>query len=110
MSVRAYLVYEDVKIIDGKRYIHEDIEFLWNNWSQSEIWDILYPYINDMTNEDCIGEIEIVYDEWEDFKNKYKNLLINSNIYKVVNEYKDIFSKIDCLFKKGEDYIRIKMY
>ena len=57
MSIRAYLVHVDVKIIDGLKYVHEDLEYLWNNWSEHEIFEILYLFCNDMTNQDCVGEI-----------------------------------------------------
>ena len=107
MSVRAYLVNEEVKMINGKRYVHEDLEYLWNNWHDSEIFDVLYPYINDMTNEDCVGEIEIIGDVWDMFKEDYKT---NEKIHKVVEKHKEVFQKIDSELQYEDDYIRIKMY
>ena len=112
MSVRAYLVHEDVIYVDDKRYVHEEHEFLWNNWSDSEVWDIIISFANDMTNEDCIGVVEVVSDCWDKLK-----MLYNCNeegfeqkIYKVVNKHKDVFQKIDTEFKKGNDWITIKLY
>lgn len=106
MSVRAYLIHEDVKMIDDKRYVHESETYLWNNWHDSEIFDVLYPYINDMTNEDCIGKIEIVNDEWDEFKEDYKT---NEKIHEVVEQYKEVFQKIDSELKYN-DWITIKLY
>ncbi len=108
MSVRAYLVKKDYKMIDNKEYVHEEHEYLWNNWSESEIWDILYPLCNDMTNDDCIGNIEICYCDWESLIDEYK--IEDSKTHKVVEKYKDVFSKIDCEFKNGEDFIEITLY
>lgn len=112
MSVRAYLVYEDIKMIDEKKYTHEEHEFLWNNWSDSEVWDIIIPFANDMTNEDCIGTIEITSDEWDRLKMlyKYNESSFEQKIHKIVNKYIDVFQKIDTEFKKGEDWVVIKLY
>ena len=109
MSVRAYIVQEDVKIIDNKRYVHEDHEYLWNNWSDNEIFDALWPFINDMTNDDCIGTIEIVADEWDRFKQEYESLT-DKRLNEIVNKYKNVFQRIDTEFKKGNDYVKIALY
>lgn len=112
MSVRAYLVHEDVKMIDDKRYVHEDHEYLWNNWSESEIWEILWNICIDMTNDDCIGTMEIWVDAWEDLKEdyKYQNSDYGKEIHKVVDKYKNVFQRIDTEFKKGNDYVKIVLY
>ena len=106
MSVRAYLVHEDVKIIDGKRYVHEENEYLWNNWHDFEIWDVLSPYMNDMTNEECIGVIEIVDEEFDCFKEAYKR---QDRVKEVVNKHKDVFQKIDGALKENY-YFKINLY
>lgn len=112
MSVRAYLVHEDVKIIDGKRYVHEDHEYLWNNWSEYEVWDILWDICIDMTNDDCCGSIEIFSDAWEDLKEdyKYQNSSHGEKVHAVIEEHKDVFQKIDEKFKDGDEYVVIKLY
>lgn len=109
MSVRAYLVHEDVKIIDDKKYVHEDHEYLWNNWSDNEIFDALWPFMNDMTNDDCIGTIEIVEDVWNKFKQEYESLT-DKRLNEIVDCHKDVFQRIDTEFKNGNDYIKITLY
>lgn len=106
MSVRAYLVHEDVKIIDGKRYVHEENEYLWNNWHDFEIWDVLSPYMNDMTNEECVGVIEIVDEEFDRFKEAYKR---QDRVKEVVNKHKNVFQKIDKALKENY-YVKINLY
>ena len=112
MSIRAYLVNEDVKIIDGKRYVHEEHEYLWNNWHDSEIWNLLWNICIDMTNDDCVGSIEIFDDAWEDLKEDYetRNSDYGKKVYEIVNKHKDVFRRIDEEFKNGEEYITIKLY
>ena len=110
MSVRAYLVREDVKIIDGLRYVHEDLEYLWNNWSEHEIFEILYDFCNDMTNQECIGEIEIVEEEWDRFKTQYEKSKQDSKIRIVVNDHKDAFTTLDSYFKEGFAWATIKLF
>jgi len=113
MSIRAYLVNEDIKIIDGKRYVHEDLEYLWNNWGESEVWDALYNYINDMTNDDCIGTIELVSDSWEELKKdyiKYSKQNKEDRLYKTINKHKEIFQKLDEYFKEGNQWATIKLF
>lgn len=110
MSVRAYLVHKDVKIIDDKEYVHEDLEYLWNNWGEYEIIDVLFGFYNDMTNEDFIGEIEIVDEDWERFKEKYNRAESDSTIRKVVNQHKEVFQTLDQYFKEGNYWATIKMY
>ena len=102
MSVKAYLVKEDVKIIDGKKYVHEEHEYLWNNWRESEVWRLLSPIINDYTDDDCVGFIELLYDDWQNLKENIKN---DKNFIK----HKDVFQKINNSFDNN-DYIRIKLY
>lgn len=112
MSIRAYLVNEDVKIIDGKRYVHEDLEYLWNNWGESEIWDALYDYINDMTNDDCVGIIELVSDSWEELKEDYikcSEQNKENRFCKTINKHKEVFQKLDEYFKKGNQWATIKL-
>ena len=109
MSVRAYIVYEDVKIINGKRYVHEDHKFLWNQWHDNEIFDALWPFMNDMTNDDCIGSIEIVADEWDKFKQEYESLT-DRRLNEIVNRHKEVFQTIDQYFKDGHYWITIKLY
>ena len=115
MSVRAYLVVnEDIKVIDGKKYVHEEEEYLWSNWSESgaDIWNILFDKMIDYTNEDCCGFIEINEDAWEDLKEDYatRNSKYGKKVYKVVNENKEVFMKMDSRFKSGVDYIKINLY
>ena len=62
-----------------------------------------------MTNDDCIGEIEIVYDEWDNFKKEY-NSHDKKKLNEVVNSNKEVFQTIDEYFKKGNDWITIKLY
>lgn len=113
MSTRAYLVTFDEKIIDGKRYVHEDEEYLWNHSANPEIWNLLWPIMIDCTNEDCIGYIEIMYDSWEDLKEDYKkiNSEYGKKVYQVVNRHKEAFQAIDNHFKTvGDDFVRINLY
>lgn len=113
MSIRAYLVHTEYKTIDNEVWHIHRHEYLWNNWSESEIFDILSRYGNDMTNNECIGIVEITYDCWNDLKNDYS---INNNSYnnkllkKVIEMHKDVFQKIDSEFKIGNDYITIELY
>lgn len=112
MSVRAYLVHEDVKVIDGKEYVHEDHEYLWNNWSESEIWEILWNICIDLTNDDCCGYIELFADAWEDLKEDYslQNSEYGREVHKVIEKHKEVFQNIDNEFKKGKEYVRIALY
>ena len=109
MSVRAYIVHEKQKVIDGLKYVHEDHEYLWNNWSDNEIFDALWPFMNDMTNDDCIGTIEIVADEWDHFKQEYESLT-DRRLNEIVNRHKRVFQTIDQYFKNGHYWITIKLY
>lgn len=110
MSIRAYLVKKDTKIIDDKEYVHEEHEYLWNIWHEPEIWDILWPIMVDYTNDDCCGHIEIMYDAWEDFKEYCSLDSENSkNIRQVIDEYKEVFKKIDDALK-DDDYVKITLY
>lgn len=111
MSVKAYLVHRDVIMIDDLAYYHDELEYLWNNWSESEIWDILWNVCIDMTTDDCIGDIELTIDAWEDLKEDYKlqNSDYSVKVHNVIEEHKDVFQKIDNEFKNGEDYITIRL-
>lgn len=109
MSVRAYIVHEKQKIIDGLKYVHEDHEYLWNNWSDGEIFDALWHFMNDMTNDDCIGTIEIVADEWDRFKQEYESLT-DRRLNEIVDRHKVVFQTIDQYFKDGHYWITIKLY
>ena len=71
MSTRAYLIEPEFVWIDEKRYVYEAETLLWNHTYNPEIWDVLYPYMNDFTNDECIGYIEITYDVWDSLKMDY---------------------------------------
>lgn len=113
MSVRAYLVTFDEKIIDGKKYIHEDEEYLWNHSEDPEVWNLLWPIMIDCTNDECLGYIEIMYDAWEDLKEDYvtRNSEYGEKVYRIVNQHKEAFQAIDNHFKTiGDDFVRINLY
>lgn len=113
MSVRAYLVTIDEKIIDGKKYIYEDEECLWNHSEYPEIWNLLWPIMIDYTNDECLGHIEITYDGWEDLKEDYvtRNSEHGEKIYRIVNQHKNVFQAIDNHFKTTrDDYVKINLY
>lgn len=98
MSVRAYLITDvDVKIIDGKKYTHEDEEYIFNLWNDNEIWEtFLNSDIIDCTNQDSIGFIEVEYDVWNKIKDNINN--------------EEVVAKIDKAFNRFVDYIRINTY
>lgn len=113
MSIRAYLVTFDEKIIDEKKYIHENEEYLWNHSNSPEVWNLLWPMMIDCTNGECIGYIEIMYDAWEDLKEDYttRNSEYGEKVYRIVNQHKEAFQAIDNHFKTtGDDFVRINLY
>ena len=112
MSTRAYLIEPEFVWIDEKRYVYEAETLLWNHTYNPEIWDVLYPYMNDFTNDECIGYIEITYDVWDSLKMDYMDRAnqFGEKVYETVNCHKEVFQTIDQWFKDGNDYIKIKLY
>ena len=108
MSIRAYLMKTEYKEIDGQTWHRHVHEYLWNNWQDHEIWDELMRYADDYTNNDCVGSIEIAIDKWEGLKRNYEEG--DEDLRKVVDEYKDVFMRLDTEFKLGEDWVTIELY
>ena len=69
-------------------------------------------YINDMTNDDCVGIIELVSDSWEELKEDYikcSEQNKENRFCKTINKHKEVFQKLDEYFKEGNQWATIKL-
>lgn len=112
MSIRAYLITEtDEKIIDGKKYVYEKEELFFNVWHESRVFDVIAQYGFDGTNDDCVGELEIDWEEWNKFKEDHKeNIRKKRYDYIFSKTEENVLQKIDELFKEGHKLLRFKLY
>lgn len=107
MSIRAYLITEtDEKIIDGKMYIYEKEELFFNVWHEPRVFDVIAQYGFDGTNDDCLGELEIDWEDWDEFKES----VTEGHDYDFTKREKEVLQKIDTLFKEGHEFLRFKLY
>lgn len=111
MSIRAYLITEtDEKIIDCKKYVYEKEELFFNVWHESRVFDIIAHYGFDGTNDDCVGELEIHWEEWDGFKENYKENVAEGHDYGFSKNEKEVLQRIDALFKEGHEFLRFKLW
>lgn len=106
MSIRAYIIKRiDQGYDDNYSYtlIAQERVPLFNVWHHSNIFDLITSYGFDGTNDDCVGEIEIDCEMWDEVKNE-------ENFSKFTSEEIDILQKIDTYFKGGNEFLTLECY
>lgn len=109
MSIRAYICERNQ--VDSERddsWKYEEYilkECLFNLWRNPNIFDLFINFGFDGTNGDCVGQLELTDEQFEDFvKNKKENTKQwnNSDL--------QILKKIERYFKEGNWLLQLECF
>lgn len=109
MSIRAYIFDENEVDSDKegfKKYeVYQETEPLFNLWKTTHILDLFRYFGFDGTNEDCVGELEIMDEQLEEFLENKKENTKNWSDYDL-----ETLEKIINYFKDGYWILRLRCY